>query len=103
MIEMFFVHSVSVQTCTGQGAYGPVLATPQDVACYIDDSVKLVRNAAGDEVVSSTRIRTALANADLFPANSEVTVSGRVARVIAVNSLDGDALGLPSHAVISLT
>jgi len=86
---------VTVETYTGEGSYGPVFAAPVTVKVNVDQTRRLVRNAAGDEVVSESTLdvhpqprdettRVLLDAATLFTPESRVTVSGRAAKVIGV-------------------
>lgn len=101
-IARFFVHSVVVETKTGGKSSGDVFAAPATVSgLLVDDSVKLVRDAKGQEVVSNTQIAGPLTVAAQFTPGSKVTTSTRTARVITVNS--ADVQGLPEHVIITLT
>lgn len=100
---LFFVNTVSVETLTGEGAYGEVFAAPATVACFVDDSAHLIRNRQGEEVVSNTTIYADPTDAEKFPVDSRVTVNGRASRVITVNRLDSGPLGLPDHVEVHLT
>ena len=88
---------VVVETYTGEGAYGPNFATPVTVKVNVDQTRRLVRNSAGDEVVSESTLAVHPAPRDeatgllldagtLFAPESRVTIDGRVARVIGVKS-----------------
>jgi hypothetical protein len=103
MISMFFVHTASVETLAGSGAYGDVYAAPVTVPCFADDGNHLVRATTGEEVVSSTAIYAPIANQSAFTVNTRVTVNGRVATVISVNARTSGALGLPDHVEVHLT
>lgn len=103
MVGPWWVHTVTVETYKGDGAYGPVYAAPVSLACFMDDSAKWQKHNDGDEVVSGTTVYAPPESASVLTARSRVTVAGRVARVITVNALDGDAFGLPSHVVATLT
>lgn len=101
-IARLFVHTVTVETRLGKNSRGDVFAPPATVdGVLADDSVKLVRDANGDEQVSNTQIAGPLSIAALFTPGSKVTTSTRTARVIAVNR--ADVAGLPEHIVITLT
>lgn len=102
-VTLFFVHTVSVETLTGQGGHGPVYAAPVQIPCFIDDSLHLVRNAEGQEVVSSTVVYADSAVASSFAVNSRVTANGKVAHVITLNAHDSGSLGLPDHVEVHLT
>jgi hypothetical protein len=107
----FWVHTATVETLTGSGAYGDqfaemVLLSPDNTTpngCFIDGKRSLVRNANGEQVVSSTTLYTPIANAGLFTPDSRVTTGGVVSRVITVNANDSGSLGLPDHVAVSLT
>lgn len=80
---------VTVQTLSGEGAYGQSFAAPVSTFCQLDARRKLVRNATGDEVVSETTLRLSpdldpgLNLEALFVPESLVSVRGRDARVIS--------------------
>ena len=86
---------VSVETYSGEGSYGPVFEAPVTVKVNVDQTRRLVRNAAGDEVVSESTLavhpqprdettRALLDATTLFAPESRVTISGRAAKVIGV-------------------
>jgi len=112
-LDAFWVHSASVETLTGSGAYGDVFAAAVVIACFVDDSRKLIRNTMGQEVVSESTLYTSILNSALFTPDSKVTVLGdadndeltpaRAARVIKVNANDSGGLDLPDHVAVSLT
>jgi len=110
-LDEFWVHTATVETFTGSGAYGDqfdemVSLSPDNTipnGCFIDGKRSLVRNANGEQVVSSTTLYTAVANAPLFTPDSKVTIGGIVSRVIKVNANDSGSLGLPDHVAVSLT
>ena len=76
-------HTITVEPYTGSGAYGATYGTPVDVECRVEDTVRLVRSADGDEVVSSTTVVCDVGT--VIPAESRVTVKGRVTTVLAVS------------------
>ena len=102
-IELFFIHSVSVETYAGSGAYGDLYAAPAPVACFVDDDIHLTRDASGVEVVSSSVVYAPASDTAMFPPGSKVTVNGRLAHVISTNSRDSGPLGLPDHVEVHLT
>jgi len=86
---------VAVETYSGEGAYGPVFAASVTVKVDVDQTRRLVRNAAGDEVVSEATFavhpqprdettRGLLDATTLFAPESAVTIDGRAAKVIGV-------------------
>jgi hypothetical protein len=98
-------HVVTVKRLTGDGAYGPVLASPTIESAAIDDTSRMVRDASGAEVVSSTTVALPKGTA-YIPVGSEVTLppshGGRTARVAAVQVADGGGLPTPDHLAINL-
>ena len=74
--------SVSVQTCTGQGAYGPVLAAAATVLCKVSMVRQLVRNADGAEVVSEMTIDAHPDDEAKFTPQSIITYATRTSTVI---------------------
>ena len=86
---------VAVETYSGEGAYGPIFEAPVTVKVNVDQTRRLVRNTAGDEVVSESTLavhpqprneatRALLDAVALFAPESQVTISGRAAKVIGV-------------------
>jgi hypothetical protein len=86
---------VSVETYSGEGAYGPIFAASVTVKVNVDQTRRLVRNPAGDEVVSEATFAVhpqprdeatgeLLDVATLFAPESAVTIAGRLAKVIGV-------------------
>lgn len=105
MISRWFVHTVTVETFLGAGAYGDLFSAPTPVTGFLSGSVKLVRSATGDEVTSSSSFYTSLANASLFTTDSRVTdAGGRVSRVITQSANDSGGL-MPNveHTAVHLT
>lgn len=98
-------HTVTVKRKTGQGSTGPVFALATPEVCAIDDTTKLVRNAAGAEVVSSTRVAFPKTT-PYIPPGSLVTLSpafgGRTSVVIDTQRADGGGLPTPDHLAVSL-
>lgn len=102
-VGLFFVHTVSAETFQGSGPYGESYAAAVTVTCFVDDGSHLVRNKTGEEVASTTTVYAPTSQAATFAVDSQVTVNGRVAYVIAVNSRDSGPLGLPDHVEVHLT
>lgn len=51
-----FIHTVTVRPYEGTGGMGKVWGAPISVAAFVLEESKLVRDAAGAEVVSSTQV-----------------------------------------------
>lgn len=90
----WWVNTGSVQTYLGSNAFDGQLADAVDVACWVEDGVKLVRNAQGDEVVSTSTVFGALTDADKFAVGSNFTYNGRISTVIDVTRFDSGSLDL---------
>lgn len=108
----FFVHTASVEKWLGTGSNGDIFAAPVTIACFADDSRKLVRDKDKQQVISETTLYTSITNASLFVEKSRVTVlgdsdgdepTGRAAYVIKINANDSGNLDLPDHLAVSLT
>lgn len=78
-------HTISVEPYVGSGAYGSTYGPPVSITCRVEDTVRLVRASSGDEAVSSS---TVYCDTDVvIPAESRVTVNGRVTTVLSVSNL----------------
>lgn len=100
--DFFTIHTVTVETLTGAGAYGDVFAAPVTVTGFMDGTRRLVRDKSGQQVVSESTFFTAISNAALFTTDTKVTVAGVVSRVIKANVNDSGALDLPDHVAVNL-
>ncbi len=76
--------SVSVRTCTGEGAYGPVLAAAATVPCKASWLRQLVRDANGAEVVSELTLHVHPDDLAKFTPGSTVTCAGYATTVLTV-------------------
>lgn len=95
-------HTVTVTPWEGEGAYGDIYGTPRDlVSVRVEETIKLVRDKNGAEVVSSARVFIRPEHAPV-PVDSEITLpSGRVAVVLAV--AHHHTRPAPEHYELSLT
>lgn len=98
----FYVHTATVETYQGTGAYGDVYAAPVVVACFAEAKRRLVRAKDGQETVSESTLYMGAADGGLFVPDSRVTVGGKVSYVITQNVNDAPGLDLPDHAAITL-
>jgi hypothetical protein len=99
MIEDYTGQAVSVETPSTVNNYGePTWSAPVSYVVRYEARAQLVRDAQGQQVVSSARV--------FFPAtatvslNSRVTYAGTTYRVISVESAEG--LDGPSHLIAYL-
>lgn len=94
-------HTVTVEPLLGMGAAGPQYGPAVEVRCLLRQSTRLVRNAAGDEVTSSSTLYAPLETT--APAKSRVTLpDGRRTTVIAAVPQDGGGLPVPDHLEVQL-
>ena len=101
-LSVLFVHTASVETWLGAGAYGDTYAAPVSVAGLLDDGVVLVRTGTSEQLEQKSIFYAALSDAAKFVPDSRVTVNGRAAWVSAVRRRDGGSLGLPDHVEVDL-
>lgn len=101
-LTALFVHTASVETFTGTGAYGATYAAPVTVKGFLDDGVVLVRTGTTDELTQKSIFFAALTDAPTLLPKSRITVNGRVALVSEVRRRDGGMLGLPDHVECDL-
>ncbi len=100
----FYVHTVTVEMFLDTSGYGvDLFSAPVNILGFADDTRKLIRNGAGEQVVSESTVYTYPVNAPLFVADSRVTIGGNISRVIKTNTNDSGALDLPDHVAVSLT
>ena len=103
-ITDFFVHTVTVETWAGAGAYGDTYQPPAQVTGFLEGKVSLVRNKDSEQVVYNSIFYCAVADGPKFLPDSKVTMTGRTnpGYVITQNVNDAPGLGLPEHAAIYL-
>lgn len=87
---------VSVETFAGTGAHGPVYKAAEEVACRVQMTRQLVRDANGKEVVSEVTIYMDPDEAAKFTVGSRVTVDDHVTDVLGVSTH-----GRPGQAVVA--
>ncbi len=78
------LESVSVQTNSGEGAYGPVLAAAATVACKASWRRQLVRDANGEETVSELTLHVHPDDEAKFTPGSALTYEGYSTTVLSV-------------------
>jgi hypothetical protein len=102
-LALLFIHTASVETFLGTGAYGDTYAAPVTVQGFLDDGVVLVRTGTSEQLEQKSIFYAALSDAAVFVPDSRVTVNGRVAWVASVRRRDGGTLGLPDHVEVDLS
>ena len=102
--EEFMVHTVTVETKSGEDPWGNVNTTlSEPIEGFLDDSRALVRSATGDQVVSESTFYTGKEHAAIFLPESLVHLPDRVSTVIRCKTADSGPLGLPDHIAVTLT
>lgn len=88
-LAVFWRHTPRVQRHLGDGAAGPVHASPVPERGNISARNQMVRDASGDEVVSSASVAFPPTVAPIPPGSLVVLPAefgGRTAKVVAVSS-----------------
>lgn len=106
-IDLFWIHTATIETFQGDGVTGPVYAAGVSITCLLDADEQLVLSPTGEQVTSSsTMLYTAISNAALFTPGTRVTSTvlggDNTAKVLKVNPLTSGALALPDHVEVSL-
>jgi len=95
-------HTASVRVRSGEAAYGPTYVEPFPMPCYFSGQVQMVRNADGEQVISSSSLLANITTVAITPG-SMVTVDGGVSsRVITVNVIDDGGITGLSHQKLML-
>lgn len=100
----WFPHTVTVRDVSAGGGMGPRPSDSRSLSAEVKDEQKLVRNADGDEVVSSTQVTVPLEAAVRLGALVTVWAGSpgqREAVVLALGREENDP-PLPSFLVLSL-
>ena len=100
----FYVHTAAVEMFLGTTGYGEdTFAAPVNVACFAEETRRLVRDKDGEQVVSESTLYTFPITGPLFAPDSRVTLNGMVSRVIRKSVHDSGDLDLPDHTAVALT
>lgn len=98
------VHTVRVETHGGEDPFGNIhTELSEPIYGFLDDSRALVRNAAGDQVVSESTFYTGKEHKGIFKPESLVRLPDRTATVINVKTADSGPLNLPDHIAVVLS
>lgn len=102
-IGAMMVHTASVETYQGRGISADQFASPVTVACYAQEELHQVTSSTGEVVASKYRIFVRLADGDLFPPKSLVTVNGYTNEVLSQSRRSaGPVFAILEHCVIDL-
>lgn len=112
MIELFMIHTASVETYQGAGPTGPVYAAPVDVPCLLEDGLVLAggasgtggSSASGQQWVNKTTLYTYLDKAAVLTVSSRLTCNGRSMIVTGMRRKDGgDILADVTHLEVDVS
>lgn len=96
-------HEVTVEPYEGSGPYGEVYGSPVVVRCFLDQQTRLVRDAGGNQVTSSTTFYAELDAVSAPPTSRVMLPDGHTTTVIAELRRDGGGLPTPDHLEVQLT
>lgn len=94
-------HTITVEPYFGDAGRGPTYGPAAEVKCFLDQKTRLVRDATGRQVTSSSTAYCVLDTT--APVESRVTLpDGRKTFVIAALRRDGGRLPTPNHLEVQL-
>lgn len=102
-LSSMFVHSATVETFTGSGAYGDTYAAPVTVVGFLDNGLVLTKTGTIAEMTVKSTFYADLADAAKFTPGTQVTVNGYAGHVTQSRIRDGGTLGLPDHVEVDLS
>lgn len=100
VIDRFLVHTSVVEPLVGADAHGDVFGLPVTLPCFVEDEIRVVRDEAGEQVVSRTTVT--YEPGTVIPAGSRVTVNGRRSTALAVSRMDSGGLSNLDHLEVAL-
>lgn len=104
-LAAWWVHDTTVERLTGQGPSGPTYAAGETLKGFCDAKTRLVRNATGSEVTSSTTVYYPPGTPFIKPG-SYITMppvlGSRRAKVIGCQVHDAGTLPTPNHVEVTL-
>lgn len=95
-------HTVTIEVYRGDSAYGPQYDTPVTARALVEEKIRTVRNARGEEVTSSTTVFLR-PDQECPPESLLTTHTGRTASVITSAPHDAPGLPTPDHREVTLT
>jgi len=96
----YLVHTVSVEPCTGSGAYGNTYGPAFTLTCMAQGGTRVVKDPTGADVVASLTLYAAPGQAAAVPPQSRVTWQGTTTAVINSTDHDSGGLGAPDHTEV---
>lgn len=93
---------ITVEPHVGSSARGQLYGPSVPVRALVENKRRMVRAKDGTMVTSEATVRMQLT--EDCPVDSKVTLpDGRIATVLASNSIDGGSLPVPSHLEVALS
>jgi hypothetical protein len=99
-------HTITIEPYLGHNATGPMYGPAVTVRCFNEDKRRFIRSGrpagstGSNEVVASTT--SYCLPGTVAPAQSRVTVNGRVTKVLQFLDHDGGGLPTPDHVELLL-
>lgn len=94
-------HKVLVEPLLGNNATGEVFGVQVEVGCMFTEKIKMVRNAQGEEISSSSSYITTPDH--LPPENSRVTVpTGEKRKIVARDRYTWPGMSVPANTQVFL-
>lgn len=104
-LSAWWVHTVTIQRKTGEGAFGDHYDEPATLRGFVDDRRRLVRDGDGNETVSESTVLLPIDTAHV-PLGSQVTLpatfGSRTSTVLAISRHDGGGQPTPDHLELAL-
>lgn len=97
----FMPHTVTVRPLLGESSVGEVYGDEFTLQCMAQGSRRLVRDAGGNERLSTLTLYCAPGSADKVPPGSEVDWQGDTTTVMASTDHDSGGLGAPDHTEVA--
>lgn len=102
LVETNFTETATVERYKGQSSFEDQYEDPVEVECEITHERTLTRNADGDIVPSSSRMKVS-ADLDPIPQESKVTFDGEEHKVINTRLARDRLVGVAHHRELDLT
>lgn len=102
LVETNFTETATVERYKGQSSFEDQYEDPVEVECEITHERTLTRNADGDVVPSSSRMKVSK-DLDRIPPESKVTFNGKEHKVINIREPRDRLIGSKHHMELDLT
>lgn len=99
-------HTIVIEPYEGHSATGPIYGPPVTVRCFNADKRRFIRSKTATGSTGSNEVIAATTSycppGTVAPAQSRVTVNGRVTKVLQFLDHDGGGLPTPDHVELLL-